>query len=805
MTILAASGVGRVVPGFDLRPFRLRKKDKRRLMMGGLAALLVVVVAFAVVPALVRGRVEGAVQQRTGLVAHIDDLSLGLTGVTLSKLELRSPDEKAVQLSVDEAELEVGLFAALIDGAGAVRRAEVRGVEGELDIESSAWKTLRERLSARSERPEGEAAARPRRELRLERFRFNVKQGGDEILAADGGEVVANQDVLSASLSHVRVTQPRLAVADARDVEVVIERSSELRLRSANVADALVSITPAGLMRARGKSEAPNEDAANSDAQAAGPGTAAANPKPPQATGSGSASLQALMSRLAPGAEIVLGRATFEQVDDQARTPILRDVECKVTRQQDDAIRIQGRGDASGGGRLDTDLRIWPKDLRADGKLTLSSLPLTLLVPLLPSVPWYEPQKSRIDASLTIRAESPARVSLVGSAALKNVGLFHERIAVEPVRGIEASLQGEGHWLPVARRLEIDRGKVGLGKAQFDLRGAVELAQDHFAFDIDTSLPPTSCTDAVRSIPHDLLGDMALAQWQGTIGGRLRFQTDSRDLDKTVLDVDIKDRCDWVVVPVLADLSRFSDPFVQTVTEPDGKEFEFETGPGTPAWTPIEAMSPYFVHAVLVHEDPQFFSHDGFSLINIRNALVRDLRERRYAVGASTITMQLAKNIFLHREKTLARKIQEVLLTWWTERVMEKRDILELYFNVIEYGPGVYGIRQAAKHYWNRLPSELSPAEGVFLSTILPNPKRYHSYYQKNALSSGWAATMRSQMKRMGERGAYDERATAYGLLEIENFRFVKDGSIPPPRIIPGSAAPLPYMELGPADGDGFD
>jgi membrane peptidoglycan carboxypeptidase len=236
------------------------------------------------------------------------------------------------------------------------------------------------------------------------------------------------------------------------------------------------------------------------------------------------------------------------------------------------------------------------------------------------------------------------------------------------------------------------------------------------------------------------------------------------------------------------------------VTEPDGKVFEMETGPGTSAWTPIEAMSPYFVHAVLVHEDPQFFSHHGFSLINIRNALARDLKERRYAVGASTITMQLVKNVFLHREKTLARKIQEVLLTWWTERVMEKRDILELYLNVIEYGPGVYGIRQAAQHYWNRLPSELSPAEGVFLSTILPNPKKYHSYYDKNALSSSWMSQMRSQMKRMGERGAYDAKAVEYGMAEIEHFKFARDGAPAAPRIIPGATAPLPYMAAGPAD-----
>jgi len=768
------------------------------LLIGGLSLLGVAGVMATVVPALVRGRIESAVHDRTGLAITIDDVSVGFSSVTLEKLELRSEDGKSVQLDVEAADVHVSLLSALFNGASAVTGAKLRGLDGEVDMDSTAFARLRARLASGTSSTSDSDPDRARRELRVEKFRLSVKQGNDEVFAADGGEVVAGQSELSASLTHVRLSQPRLAVADARGVEVVLSRVGGLRLKSANVSDALVSITPAGLLaRARdagAASDRPGVDTPEGAEPAAVPATPTPAAKP-----SPSGSLQAVLTRVVPGAEIVLGRATFEQVDGDKRTPILRDVECTIKVEPDEAIRFTGRGDSDGGGRFDTDMRIWPKDLRADGKVTLTALPLTLLVPLLPSVPWFEPQNSKIDASLTIRAESPARVALDGSATLRNVGLSHERLATTAVRGVNMSISGHGHWLPLARRLEIDSGTLGLGKAQFEVKGAVELTSEHFAFDIDASLPQTACTDAVRSIPHDLLGDMALAQWQGNIGGRLRFQADSRDLEKVVLDVDIKDRCDFLVVPLVADLSRFSGPFLHSVTEPDGKVFELETGPGTNAWTPIEAMSPFFVHAVLVHEDPQFFSHRGFSLINIRNALARDLRERRYAVGASTITMQLVKNVFLHREKTLARKIQEVLLTWWTERVMEKRDILELYFNVIEYGPGVYGIRNAALHYWNRLPSELSPAEGVFLSTILPNPKRYHSYYEKNALSSSWAAQMRSQMRRMGERGAYDPKATEYGLSEIDTFKFVKEGT-PPTRIVPGTTAPLPYMQAGPAD-----
>src|SRR5690606_7442641 len=145
------------------------------------------------------------------------------------------------------------------------------------------------------------------------------------------------------------------------------------------------------------------------------------------------------------------------------------------------------------------------------------------------------------------------------------------------------------------------------------------------------------------------------------------------------------------------------------VQEPDGTMFSMTTGPGTANWVSIHAMSPYFIHAVLAHEDAGFFNHTGFSILSVDRALLRTLREGRFVLGASTISMPLAKNLFLNREKTLARKVQEALLTWWLETALTKKKLLELYLNIIEYGPGVYGIRHAARYYFGRDADELSP------------------------------------------------------------------------------------------------
>jgi hypothetical protein len=755
------------------------------------------VVAFALLcaplfllPALVRQRVSSAVTQRLGLRATVDGVSPSIGGLNLTGVHLRSDEGDGVQADAQVVEVKAGWLAALTSGASAVTGLHVSGVEANIDLNSPAYRQLRAKLHSGDD--SASSGTHHSRRLEATRFSLTVREGKDEVLVIDGTQAELGPTEVKASASRMRVSKPGLASAAMSGVELSATREDGLRLRELHVAEATLSITtpvPNKAAAATGKPE-PEDDPSDDPSP-----TPAAHVPVVGAVGPDKrATLQALMAKFTPGATLELKRAHIEQVTGKTRVTILTDVACQLLVLPDGALRVTGKGSAQAGGSLDVDMRVWPADLRADGRVALSALPLTLLVPVLPSVPWYEPEKSRIDAQLLIKAESPARVALDGHAELRGVNLYSERLATVPVRGISLSIAGRGHWLPVQRRLEIESGSVGLGHSKATVKGAVELASDHYAFDIDAQLPATPCTEAVRSIPGELLGDMALAQWRGTFAGHLRFQTDSRELDQTALKVDVIDHCDFQIVPVIADLSRFSRPFTHSVTEPDGSTFEMETGPGTDNWTSIESMSPYFIHAVLVHEDPGFFSHHGFSLIGIRNALVRDLHDRRFVVGASTITMQLVKNIFLHREKTLARKIQEVLLTWWTERVMEKRDILELYLNVIEYGPSIYGVRNAAKHYWNRTPAELSPGEGVFLATILPNPKHFHAYYEKKALSSSWVSNMRLNLKRMFERGAIDQQAFDYSQTELEHFHFGRENEVPVERTIPGAAAPLPYQ-----------
>lgn len=143
-------------------------------------------------------------------------------------------------------------------------------------------------------------------------------------------------------------------------------------------------------------------------------------------------------------------------------------------------------------------------------------------------------------------------------------------------------------------------------------------------------------------------------------------------------------------------------------------------------WAPLSDISPYLIKAVLIAEDDKFWRHEGFDYEAIRKAIERDLKAKRLKFGGSTVSQQLARNLYLSPEKSLLRKMSEAVLTWRMEKVLSKRRILELYLNVVEWGEGIFGIEAASRHYYGKPSSQLSPLEATRLAAILPSPKRYN-------------------------------------------------------------------------------
>jgi len=142
-------------------------------------------------------------------------------------------------------------------------------------------------------------------------------------------------------------------------------------------------------------------------------------------------------------------------------------------------------------------------------------------------------------------------------------------------------------------------------------------------------------------------------------------------------------------------------------------------------WVPLRKVSPSLVKAVLISEDNKFWHHEGFDFEAIGGAVEKNIEAGEFKFGASTISQQLAKNLFLSPSKNPLRKLKEAILTWRLENTLSKRRILELYVNIAEWGDGIFGIDEAAKHYYGVSAAQLTASQAAHLAAVLPNPIRF--------------------------------------------------------------------------------
>lgn len=184
----------------------------------------------------------------------------------------------------------------------------------------------------------------------------------------------------------------------------------------------------------------------------------------------------------------------------------------------------------------------------------------------------------------------------------------------------------------------------------------------------------------------------------------------------------------FLSLPKINDLKMADTGLSIDVKDANGKHRDWIVGTKNPSWVPLNQVSPRIINAVVAAEDDAFFQHDGFDFEELKNSIKADLKKKRFARGASTITMQVARNLYLTKGKTISRKLKETYLTYRLENTLTKKRILELYLNIAEWGPGIYGIGQASHYYFGKTPSELDLNEAALLAVILPNPRYFNPY-----------------------------------------------------------------------------
>lgn len=164
-------------------------------------------------------------------------------------------------------------------------------------------------------------------------------------------------------------------------------------------------------------------------------------------------------------------------------------------------------------------------------------------------------------------------------------------------------------------------------------------------------------------------------------------------------------------------------------------------------WASYSKISSNLKRAVLVSEDIRFFSHEGFDEVELRAAFEDALEDRELPRGASTLTQQVAKNLWLSPSYNPLRKVKEAILTWQLERELKKRRILEIYLNVAEFGPGIYGADAATRHYFGKSPASLTERQAAELAASLPRPSSWHP----GVKSKGYQKKVRSIQRRMNK------------------------------------------------------
>jgi hypothetical protein len=274
----------------------------------------------------------------------------------------------------------------------------------------------------------------------------------------------------------------------------------------------------------------------------------------------------------------------------------------------------------------------------------------------------------------------------------------------------------------------------------------------------------------LNAFPQGLFESLEGLQVKGKIKYDLNFYLDSNEPDSLRFNSTLTPYNFKIVKWGKTDLQKINQPFVYTPYEYGKPMRDIIIGPANPNYTPLSAISSNFKNALLTSEDPSFFTHKGFVEESIRKSFVINFKEKKFVRGGSTISMQLVKNVFLSRQKTLARKAEEILIVWLIEnnRLISKQRMLEVYFNIIEMGKNIYGIGEASRQYFGKSPAELNIGEGIFLANIVPRPKiAMFKFRGDGGLKDYMLPYFRYMGRIMARRGLTPSDTSGYGFYNV--------------------------------------
>lgn len=358
-------------------------------------------------------------------------------------------------------------------------------------------------------------------------------------------------------------------------------------------------------------------------------------------------------------------------------------------------------------GSVDGDVGIWKKGGIAGVNADLTVTDIMVEHPIIDNVPYKLP---------FLRMKSDAVVDL----ASKEVVVKSSNFSIGGIDGLF-----EGTYGPSGKSLKAEIKEASLNKLETLVHGDV-FKDFNLAGHIDLSLNYVMMKDAEPVF--EVKGEVVDAK-------------------------QLSDRFDYLV-----------SSFPYSFTDNDGDVKVMTIGPASESFVPIEYLPEHVYWAVVISEDAGFFMHPGIDFAELGAAVIDNIKNNKLR-GGSTITQQLAKNLFLKRQKTLIRKFQEMLLAVELDSTFSKNKLLEMYLNMIEWAPGVFGISQAAHYYFDKSPYELTPLESAYLASVIPGPYKYHYQFLTDTVNDKWMSNLHRILNIMQENGhiSFEQYVDALG------------------------------------------
>lgn len=342
-----------------------------------------------------------------------------------------------------------------------------------------------------------------------------------------------------------------------------------------------------------------------------------------------------------------------------------------------------------------------------------------------------------------------------GAFAYENLKVTHHRLSDSTIILPQAEMSGGIQFAENYIALK-DNSTIRVKDFEVSPQVKVTLKPDN-QVDLSLHTGVFQAQDFFDALPRGLFQNIDGVKVEGSIAYDLDFSVNLDKPDDIKFESKIDDADLKIIQWGAANIDSLNTSFVYDAYDDTVRVRQFLVGPENPNFRRLDQI-PYVLKTTVRNtEDPFFYKHNGFEMEAFKLSIATNIKEKKFKRGASTISMQLIKNVFLNRKKTLNRKFEEILLVWMMEasgRVSKDR-LFEIYLNVIEWGKNVYGITEAANYYFKKQPEDLTLGESLFLSSIIPRPKTGLSSFDYTGHLKGWVQrhfnTYGSIMRKLGE------------------------------------------------------